>query len=77
MAQAKAESGFVHSVKRCPGCFTALPMEEKVCPWCNQKVKKSVDKFGHARKPVNWNSYLICLLSWAGVMVYIWWVFLK
>ena len=77
MEMAKAQKGLMTAVKKCPACFASLPMDTKVCSYCNQRVKASTNKNGYANKPVNWYAYLMCLLSWAGLMIYIWWVFFK
>jgi len=74
---AKAQKGLLSAIKRCPQCFSSLAMNEMVCPWCHQRLKASVNKHGYAKKPVNWYSYMTCLLSWLGVAFYIWWAFFK
>jgi len=77
MAMAKAQKGLMTAAKRCPACFASLPMDTKVCSFCNQRVKASIDKNGYANKPINGYAYFMCFLSWAGLMIYIWWVFFK
>lgn len=61
-------------VKRCPECFVSLPIDAKRCFSCKARVGR-VDRFGKARRPVNWYSYLICLLTWAALIFYIRWAF--
>ena len=71
------KSGKPHIAKRCPECFSNLPMNATICPWCNQKVTTKVNKHGHAKKPIDWYAYVACLLSWVAAGFYIWWVFFK
>ena len=73
----RVQKRLLNRVKKCPQCFSNLPMQETVCPWCNQRMKASADKHGYAKKPVNWYAYLTCLVSWLGLAMYIWWAFLK
>jgi hypothetical protein len=63
--------------KRCPECFTNLSVEIKECPFCGQKVKKSIDRHGYAKKVTNWKSYISFLLSLAIFIAFIWWAFFK
>ncbi|HPA14936.1 MAG TPA: hypothetical protein PKV75_06660 [Desulfobacterales bacterium] len=69
----KNESGSFAS-KRCPECFTQLPLDTEICTSCGMKIGK-VDKYGLAKKPVDWLSYVLCLLSWVGLAVFVWWAF--
>jgi len=64
------------ATKRCPECFTELSLDAKICFSCNQKVGK-LGKHGLAKKPFNWLSYVICILSWLGFCLYIWWAFIR
>ena len=61
-------------VKRCPECFVHLPLDAKECFSCHAKIGK-VDKYGKARKGINWISYIICILSWAFLIFYLKWAF--
>lgn len=62
--------------KRCPECFVSLPLDAKECFSCHTRVGK-VDKHGKARKRTNWISYLLCIISWAVLILYIKWAFLS
>lgn len=53
-----------------------MALEERVCSACGIRVGK-VDRFGMARKPTDWKSYLICFLAWLGFGLYIWWAFFR
>ncbi len=61
----------VFLVKRCPECFVNLPINAKRCFSCNARVGK-VDRFGKARKPIDWLSYLVCLVSWLLFAYFVW-----
>ena len=67
-------SGFVS--KKCPECFTYLPLNTKKCPECNTKLGE-VNKLGFATRPFDWSGYLIAILSIIGVVVFVWWGFFK
>ena len=57
--------------KRCPECFAVLKLDAKTCFACGQKVGR-VDKFGLARRPIDFKSYLVFLLSLLMLAGYIW-----
>jgi len=61
-------------VKRCPECFASLPIDATRCYSCKTRVG-GVDRQGKARRPVNWYAYFTCILSWAALILYIWWAF--
>ena len=65
-----------YNYKRCPECFTKLPLKATKCPACNQKVQE-VGKFGIAKKPVNWIGYITAIGLWVGLGFYVWWAFFK
>ncbi|MBW1696823.1 MAG: hypothetical protein JRH18_12990 [Deltaproteobacteria bacterium] len=69
--------GKAAAIKRCPECYTNLPFEISVCPWCNQKIQNKIDKHGYGKKPINWSAYLACFFTWAVAILYIWWAFIK
>lgn len=73
-APKKPSAAFVS--KKCPYCFTYLPLQEERCHSCKRKIG-AVDSFGLARKLVDWKAYAICLVAWLAFCYYIWRVFLK
>ena len=62
------------ATKKCPYCYTHLPLDVKICFSCKKKVGK-VEKHGMAKKPVDWISYIVCLIAWLGFFLYMWWAF--
>ena len=64
-------------IKRCPDCYTNIPVHATQCPSCKQKIKLKVDKHGYAKRPINWFAYFSCFISWLGLVIYIWWAFFK
>ena len=60
--------------KKCPECFTYLPLNTKKCPECKTKLG-DVNKLGFATRPFDWAGYLIAVLSIVGLIVFIWWGF--
>lgn len=61
-------------VKRCPECFISLPIDATRCFWCKARVGR-VDRYGKARRPINWYAYLTCILAWAALILYVKWAF--
>jgi hypothetical protein len=66
--------GFV--IKKCPECYTHLPLKTRKCPSCNTKIG-DVDKLGFATRPVDWSGYLIAIISILGFCLFVWWGFFK
>lgn len=76
MVVAKKNKNIVYRVKRCPECFKSLALDSAYCHFCGQRVGE-VDWRGVARKPVNWQAYFMCVLSWAFFFFYCWWAFFR
>ena len=65
-----------YATKKCPYCFTHMPISAAQCPACKNKVG-GVDKLGFADKPVNWSGYAIAVLACAAFLGFVWWAFIK
>ena len=65
-----------YSTKKCPFCYTYLPMHAKTCTSCHKKVG-DVDKLGFATKPFDWAGYLIAILSIVAFGIFMWWGFFR
>ncbi len=65
-----------HLTKKCPECYTYLPLEARICTACQAKVGE-VDKLGFAGKPVDWLGYLIAAASIIIFAVFMWWAFFR
>jgi len=78
MSETKHNNNEAYSsrMKKCPECFTYLPIDAEVCVSCKIKVGK-LGKHGLAQKPVDWLSYVRCLSMWVIFGLYMWWVFLR
>jgi len=63
--------------KKCPECLTSLKIDAVRCDWCKSKVGDVDSKSGLAKKPIDWWSYNVCLVSFIVLGLYIWWVFIK
>jgi len=63
--------------KKCPECFTYLSVETKKCSYCGRKLKKSFDKYGYSKKPLDWKSYFVFFFSFITVTAYMWWAFFR
>jgi len=61
--KSKAQS---QRMKKCPVCFTYLPIDAEIS-----------DKYGFAKKSVDWISYIRALSMWIILGLYLWWTFLK
>ncbi len=62
--------------KRCPDCSANILLDATECSSCGVKVG-GIDKFGKAKKPINWGAYLFTFLAWSSFLCYIWWAFFK
>lgn len=62
--------------KKCPECFAKLPLEATNCHECGQKVL-DVDKFGFAKKPIDWIRYTLVVVSWTALAYFVWWAFVR
>jgi len=63
------------TTKKCPYCENYLAVDDRFCFSCNRRVGKLNEKTGMAEPPVAWISYIVCILSWAFLVFYIWWAF--
>ena len=68
--------GLLHTLKKCPYCFTMLKLDADRCDHCKHRVGP-VNKAGFAQKPINWKAYLLSILAWSAFVIYIWWAFFK
>jgi len=75
-SQRDSEAESSHITKKCPQCFTYIPLDATICPSCKAKVG-GVDKHGMASKGTDWGSYLICILAWLTLAIYVWFAFFK
>jgi hypothetical protein len=66
--------GFV--TKKCPECYTHLPLQTRKCPSCKTKLG-NVDKLGFATRPFDWSGYLIAIVAIVGFCWFVWWGFIK
>lgn len=67
----KAASAGVHMTKKCPECFTYLPLDAGRCHACGSRVGP-VDKLGHARKVANVRAYIVAVFFAAVVAGVLW-----
>jgi RNA polymerase subunit RPABC4/transcription elongation factor Spt4 len=66
--------GSRYVTKKCPECFTYLPLNTEKCPSCGTKLG-DVNKLGFASRPFDWSGYLIAILSILGLGLFVWWGF--
>jgi len=74
--KSQQKSKTAYNTKKCPECFTHLPLNAKKCTVCNTLVS-DVNRHGMAKRPIDWRAYTICFLSWLVLGLYIWWAFLR
>ena len=60
--------------KKCPHCYTHIPLKAETCPSCKNKVGL-IDDHGMATRRIDWMSYIICFLAWLTLGLYIWFAF--
>ena len=65
-----------HITKKCPECYTYLPLDAQVCPACKTKVG-DVDRLGFAEKSIDWMGYLLAVVSIVGFIIFVWWAFFR
>ena len=70
----KEPSPTVHTTKKCPECFTYLPLESKVCHSCGKAVGP-VTKLGLAAKPPNVKGYALAAIAILAFIIFVWWGF--
>ncbi|MGB5158952.1 hypothetical protein [Desulfobacterium sp. N47] len=75
MMSADKDSNYGYLSKKCPECLTYISLDASVCPSCHSRVGK-VTKTGLAKRPTDWNSYLMLIIAVAAFCFYIWWAFL-
>ena len=56
--------------KKCPECYTYIPINAKVCPSCKIRVGK-VTRSGMAARATNWKANIICIIAWLVFALYI------
>ena len=52
-----------YSTKKCPECYTYIPIDAQVCPSCKTRVGK-VTRSGMAARKTNWKTIFICIIAW-------------
>lgn len=55
--------------KKCHSCYTYVPLEANVCPYCNAKLGE-VGSHGMADKVTDWKSYIIFLLAFIAFVIF-------
>jgi hypothetical protein len=63
-----------YSIKKCPECYTYLPLRTTKCPSCNTKLG-DVDKLGFASRTFDWVGYLTAILIIIALVCFVWWGF--
>jgi len=70
----KDPSPTVHMTKKCPACFTYLPLDSKVCHSCGQRVGP-VTRLGLAEKPLDLKGYVLAAIAIVAFVLFVWWGF--
>jgi hypothetical protein len=63
-----------HVTKKCPDCFTYLPLGAKRCYSCGKRVG-AVNRLGLAERPPNVSGYLMAVFAILAFAVFVWWGF--
>jgi hypothetical protein len=71
---AKNPSPHVHMTKKCPECFTYLPLDSQVCHSCGKNVGP-VTRLGLAEKPPNVKGYAVAAAAILAFIAFVWWGF--
>jgi len=72
--KANSPSSNVHMTKKCPECFTYLPLDSSVCHSCGKNVGP-VTRLGLAQKPTNIKGYAIAAVAILAFIAFVWWGF--
>ena len=64
------------TTKKCPECFSYMPLRVRKCPICKCRVGP-VNRFGLATRPVDVKSYIVFALAFVALVAFIWWAFLR
>ncbi|UCD78050.1 MAG: hypothetical protein JSW26_21975 [Desulfobacterales bacterium] len=72
----RTKSSLEYATKKCPDCYTHLPLRAKVCTSCHVRVG-DVDNLGFAQKPIDWRAYLIAAVAIAAFAIFTWWAFFQ
>ncbi len=75
-ANSGRQSPTTHMTKKCPECYAYMPLEARTCPACKRKIGE-VDALGFAKKPFDWQGYLIAAVCIAAFVVFMWWGFFR
>jgi len=51
-----------HASKKCPECYTYIPIDAQMCPSCKTRVGK-VTRSGMAARRTNWKANIICIIA--------------
>ena len=62
--------------KKCPHCFTYMPLNVLTCPACKEKVGP-VDKYGMASKNPDFYSYFVSFVAFIALIVFLYYAFFK
>ena len=62
------------TTKKCPYCHVRLKAEDIRCHGCKNKIGPP-DENGIAKKPTDWWSYILAILSCGGFAYFVYWLF--
>jgi hypothetical protein len=72
----RSKSAIDYTTKKCPNCYTYLPLRARACISCHKRVG-DVDKLGFAQKPFDWRAYLLAAVAMAAFVIFMWWAFFR
>ena len=72
----RAKSASDYTTKKCPNCYTYLPLRARVWTSCHKRVG-DVDKLGFAEKPIDWRAYLLAGITMTAFAIFMWWAFFR
>ena len=49
--------------KKCPECYTYIPLDALICPYCATRVGK-IEAGGMASRRTNWKTNIVCIVTW-------------
>ena len=66
----------MYQTKKCPECYSYLPVESNKCDVCETQLSKSLIG-GLAKRSINWMAYIHCTLAWICLGIFVWWSFFQ
>jgi len=65
----KNDGGPGYVSKKCHACYTYVPLEADVCPYCKVRLGK-LGQHGMAEKITDWKAYIAFVVAFAAFVIF-------